>query len=122
MSVSFCLPHPVAVSDFIICRGLCACTKMLWMGVLYVSFGYKVKPRTFVCVAMCNTVVFILRSRLLVYSAGSGVNRVQVVLSGFSVRLFVLSRQELFVGMVVCISLLQSFLCVCHDLNWCSGR
>ena len=28
------------------------------------------------------------RSRLLVYSAGSGVNRVQVVLSGCSMRLF----------------------------------
>ena len=24
MSVSFCLPYPVAVSDFTICRGLCA--------------------------------------------------------------------------------------------------
>ena len=23
MSVSFCLPHPVAVTNFIICRGLC---------------------------------------------------------------------------------------------------
>ena len=32
--------------------------------------------------------LFILRSRLLLYSAGYGVNRVQVVLSGFSVRLF----------------------------------
>ena len=31
MSVSFCLPHPVAVSAFMICRGLCACTEMLWM-------------------------------------------------------------------------------------------
>ena len=29
MSVSFCLPHPVAVSVFIICSGLCACTEML---------------------------------------------------------------------------------------------
>ena len=29
-----------------------------------------------------------LRSRLFVYFAGSRVNRVQVVLSGFSVRLF----------------------------------
>ena len=29
MSVSFCLPHPVAVSDFIICSGLCPCTDML---------------------------------------------------------------------------------------------
>ena len=27
--VSFCLSHPVAVSAFIICIGLCACTEML---------------------------------------------------------------------------------------------
>ena len=83
MSVSFCLPHPVAVSAFMICRGLCACTEMLWMCVLYVSFGSKVRPRTFGCVAMGSALLFIVRSRLLVYSAGSGVNRVQVVLSGF---------------------------------------
>ena len=42
MSVSFCLPHHVAVSAFMICRGLCACTEMLWIGVLYVSFGSNV--------------------------------------------------------------------------------
>ena len=30
-------PHPVAVSAFMICRGLCACTEMLWMCVLYIS-------------------------------------------------------------------------------------
>ena len=112
MSVSFCLPHPVAVSAFMICRGLCACTEMLWMCVLYVSFGSKVRPRTFGCVAMGSALLFIVRSRLLVYSAGSGVNRVQVVLSGFSKRLFVLSRQKLCVGMVVCISWLHSYLCV----------
>ena len=52
MSVSFCLPHPVAVSAFMICRGLCACTEMFWTCVLYVSFGSKVRPRTFGCVAM----------------------------------------------------------------------
>ena len=46
--------------------------------------------------------------RLLVYSAGSGVNR--VVLSGFSKRLFCLSMQKLCVCMVVC-----------HDLNRCNG-
>ena len=88
MSVSFCLPHPVAVSAFMICRGLCTCTEMLWICVLYVSFGSKVRPRTFGCVAMGSALLFIVRSRLLVYSAGSGVNRVQVVLSGFSKRLF----------------------------------
>ena len=82
MSVSFCfcLPHPVAVSAFMICRGLCACTEILWMCVLYVSFGSKVRPRTFGCVAMGSALLFIVRSRLLVYSAGSGVNRVHAVL------------------------------------------
>ena len=35
-----------------------------------------------------DAMLFIVRSRLLVYYAGSGVNRVQVVLSGFSKRLF----------------------------------
>ena len=58
MSVSFCLPHPVAVSAFMICRGLCACTEMLWMCVLYVSFGSKVRPRTFGCVAMGSALLF----------------------------------------------------------------
>ena len=29
VSVSFCLPHPVAVSDFIICKGLCVCIELL---------------------------------------------------------------------------------------------
>ena len=58
------------------------------MCVLYVSFGSKVRPRTFACVAMRSAVLFMVRFILLLYSAGSGVNRVQVVLSGFSVRLF----------------------------------
>ena len=44
-------------------------------------------PGTFRCVAMGSAVLFILRSRLLLYSARSGEKRVQVVLSGFSVRL-----------------------------------
>ena len=52
------------------------------------SFESKVRPRTCGYVAMGSAVLFILRSRLLVYYAGSGVNRVQVVLSGFSMRLF----------------------------------
>ena len=68
-----------------ICSGVCASTEMLWMCVLYVSFGSKVGPRTFGCIAMGSALLFIARSRLLVYSAGSGVNS---VLSGFSKRLF----------------------------------
>ena len=58
------------------------------MCVLYVTFVCNVRHRTFGCVAMHSTVLFISRSRLLLYSAGSGVNRVQVVLSGFSVKWF----------------------------------
>ena len=58
------------------------------MCLLYVSSWSKVSPRTFGCIAMGSAVVFILRSRLLLYSAGYGVNGVHVVLSGFSVRLF----------------------------------
>ena len=47
MSISFCLPHHVAVSVFNICSGLC--TEMLRMCVLYVSFGSKVRPIIFGC-------------------------------------------------------------------------
>ena len=43
-----------------ICRGLCACTEMLWMYVLYVSFWSKVRPRTFGCIAMCSALLWIL--------------------------------------------------------------
>ena len=35
------------------------------MCVLYVSFGSKVRPRTFGCVAMGSAWLFIFRSRLL---------------------------------------------------------
>ena len=47
-----------------------------------VNFGSKVRPRTFRCVVIGSAMLFIVRSRLLLYSAGSGVNRVQVDLSG----------------------------------------
>ena len=65
MSVSFCLLLPVAVSAFMICRGVCACTEMMWMCVLYVSLGSKVRPRTFGCVAMGSALLFIVRSYIL---------------------------------------------------------
>ena len=131
MSVSFCLPHPVAVSAFMICRGLCACTEMLWMCVLYVSFGSKVRPRTFGCVAMGSALLFIVRSRLLVYSAGSGVNRVQVVLSGFSKRLFCFVQAKTLCryGCMYFLGCTRTCVCGCecdaicigHDLNRCTG-
>ena len=81
------------------------------MHLLYSSLNYY-SYRTFGCVAMGSAVLFILRSRLLLYSTGSGVNRVQVVLSRFSVRLLYFFQANIYVGMVVCISLLHSYLCV----------
>ena len=62
MSVSFCLPHPVAVSAFMIGRGVCACTEILSMCVLYVSFGSKVRPRTLGGIAMGSGLLFIVMS------------------------------------------------------------
>ena len=115
MSVSFCLPHPVAVSAFMICRGLYTCTDMLWMCVLYVSFGSKVTPRTFGCVAMGSALLCICSSRLLVYSAGSGVNRVQVVLSVFSMRLFCFVQAKTFCR-YSCIYCLAALVLVCVDV------
>ena len=58
------------------------------MYVLYVSFV------TFGFVVMGIAGLFILRSRFLLYSAGSVVNRVHVVLSGFSVRSLCFSQTK----------------------------
>ena len=57
------------------------------IGCAVCEFCSKVIPRTFGCIAMGCVVLFILNYRLLLYSAGSLVNRVQVVLFGFSLRL-----------------------------------
>ena len=94
---------------------LCACTEMVWMCVLYVSFGSKVRPRTFGCVAMGSALLFIVRSRLLVYSAGSGVNRVQVVLSGFNKRLFCFVQAKTLCR-YGCMYFLAALVLVCVDV------
>ena len=88
------------------CCGCACCMRML---------GLKVRPRTFGCVAMGNAVLCILRSRLLVYSAGYGVNRVQVVLSGFSMRLFCFVQAKT-VCRYGCIYLLAALVLVCVDV------
>ena len=81
------------------------------MCVLYVSFGSKVWPRTFGCVAMHSAELFIFRSRLLLYFAGSGVNRVQLVLYRFSVRLFCVFQAN-----ILCRYLLAALVLVCVDV------
>ena len=92
------------------CSGLCGC-EMMWMCVLYVSFGSMMRPRSYECVAIGSALLFNWRSRLLLYSAGSGVNSVPVVLSGFSVRLFCFVQAKT-LCMYSYISWLLSCLCV----------
>ena len=65
--------------------------------------------------------------RLLVYSAGSGMNRVQVVLSRFSMRLFCFVHAKTFCryGCIYFLAALRAcdgdVICIGHDLNWCTG-
>ena len=91
------------------------CTEMLWMCVLYVRFGSKERPRTFGCIAMGSALLFIVRSRLLVYSAGSCMNRVQVVLSGFSMRLFCFVQAKTLYR-YGCMYFLAALVLVCVDV------
>ena len=86
------------------------------MCLLYVNFGSKLRSRTFGCVAMGSALLFIVRSRLLVYSAGSGVIRVQVVLSGFSLRLFYFVQAKTLCR-YGCMYVLATLVLVCVDFN-----
>ena len=60
---------------------------------------------------MGSAALFILRSRLLLYSVGSGVNRMQVILSGFSVRLFYFVLAQ-----TLCMYFLAALVLVCVDI------
>ena len=85
------------------------------MCLQYVGFGSKVRPGTFRCVAMGSAVLFISRSVLLLYSVGSGVNRVQVVLSGFSVRLFCFVQAKTVCG-YGCMYFLAALMLMCVNM------
>ena len=83
------------------------------MCVLYVSLGSKVRPITFWCITIVSVVLCGLKYGLLIYSAGSGVNRVQVVLSGFSLIFFVQVKTVCRYG---CMYFLAALLLVCVDV------
>ena len=53
-----------------------------------VQFRSKLKPKTFGCFTVGMRVLLICRFRVLSYSEGSKVNKLEVDLSGFSFRLF----------------------------------
>ena len=65
--------------------------------------------------AIGSALLFNVRSRLLVYYAESGVNRVQVVLSGLVRGCFVLSRQNTLCR-YGCMYFLGALVLVCVDV------
>ena len=59
------------------------------MCLLYLNLGSRVSPSIFGLMFMGSVMLSICSSSCVLYSAGSGVKRVHVVLSGFRMRLFV---------------------------------
>ena len=88
MIVSFCVPHVVDVSALSIGIVLRAFV-VISMCLLYVSLGSRVSPSIFGLLFMGSVMLSICISSCVLYSSGSGVMRVHVVLSGLSMRLFV---------------------------------
>ena len=86
MIVSFCFPHSVDVSALSICIVLRDFVVVIYMCLLYVSLGSRVSPSIFSLMFMGSVMLSICSSSCVLYSAGSGVKRVHIVLSGLRMR------------------------------------
>ena len=62
---------------------------VIYMGLLYVSLGSRVSPSNFRLMFMGSVIFNRFSSSCVLYSAGSGVKRLHVGLSGLRMRLFV---------------------------------
>ena len=89
MIVSLCFPHVVDVTALSICIVFRAFVVVIYMRLLYVSLGSRVSLSIFGLMFMGSVMLSICSSSCMLYSAGSGVKRVHVVLSGLRMRLFV---------------------------------
>ena len=89
MIVSLCFPHVVDVSAFSICIVLRAFVVVIYMCLLCVSLGSRVSASIFRLMFMGSVMLSICSSCCVLYSAGSGVKIMYLVLSGFRMRLFV---------------------------------
>ena len=103
MIVSFCFPHVVHVNAMSICIVLRAFVVVIYMCLLYASLGSRVSSNIFGLMFMGSVMLSICSSSCVLYSAGSGVKRVHVVLSGLRMRL---SMYVFHVGMIRCLLLL----------------
>jgi len=88
MRVSFCLPQAVEVSAFTTLSDLSAFSLVILMCSEKFSLGSNVTPRILGFLTVGISVLLILRFNVVLYSAGSGVKRVAVDLSGFRMRSF----------------------------------
>ena len=87
--VCFCLPYYFdAVNDFSMFTVFAAFSFMTVVCLLNVSFGSKVTPNIFGYWQVGITLLSSVRLSSFLYSAGSGVNRVAVDLSGLICRSF----------------------------------
>ena len=94
------------MSALSICIVLRAFVVVISMCLLYVSLGSRVSPSMFRFMFMGSVTLSICSSSWVLYSAGSGVKRVHVVLSGLRMRLFVESMYVFHVGMIGCLLLI----------------
>ena len=89
MIVSFCFSHVVDVIALSICIVLRAFVVVISKCLLYVSLGSRISPSIFGLMFMRSVMLSICSSNCVLYSAGCGVKRMHVVLSGLRMRLFV---------------------------------
>lgn len=76
------------------------------------SFGSNVRPSIFGCLTVGSWVLLICRFRMVEYSAGSGVNRVVVVLSALRVSWF------FWVHWCICSRYCCTWCCAVSGLVW----
>src|SRR6478609_7712926 len=88
ISVSFCLPKVVEVSALTALSDLSAFPLVILVCSAKLSFGSSFTPSILGFLTVGMRVLLILRISVLLYSAGSGVKRVEVDLSGFRMRSF----------------------------------
>lgn len=86
--VSFDFPNDAEVRALMSLRELLPLSCVSFTCSVKVSLGSKVRPRIFGFLFVGITWLFIVRCRLVLYSAGSGVNKVACDLEGFSWRSF----------------------------------
>ena len=88
ISVSFCLPQVVEVNALTTLSDLSAFSLVILMCSAKLSLGSSVTPSILGFLIVGMRVLLLLRCSVFLYSAGSGVKRVAVDLSGFKMRSF----------------------------------